>query len=561
MKRKKTSFLFFYFMVVNAVCVSNFNLISQTVTDSTLFYYKSITEIKDIKVTSEAFDFFEEKTRSALFINDTIKAAYYLELISLGQFKMGFYNDSESTTIRALSLLDKIESNPKTIEPRGRLSNQLGMIYRKIEDFENSYKYYNKAFELNKSLTDKIAVVNNMANIFADQAQYKNAIHELNKYYDEVLLLENSTNKATYIDNLGYYQSKIDNSEAIKNMQLALKIRLILEDLPGLFSSYRHLSLYYSDKGNKQEALKYSRQAKTISNSLNSPIFQQEALKLNLRLENNQDFKKYLEINSNIEKEKQLKENKFAAVKYNVTKKERIINENKLRLKSIELQNEKQKKFKFIYLFSGLIILLISIFIILTQKNRHKKEKVQQVYITETRISKKVHDEVANDVYQVMTKLQEGSSIKENILDNLDNIYSRTRDISRENSALDVNHNFEITLNDLFLSYKNDAINIITRNIPKIDWKAIEPYKKITLYRVLQELMVNMKKHSQATNVAVTFNESNNKITISYTDNGIGCKIIKGSGLLNMENRIKSIKGTIIFESEINKGFKTKITV
>lgn len=286
-----------------------------------------------------------------------------------------------------------------------------------------------------------------------------------------------------------------------------------------------------------------------------------EALNLKLKFENNSDLNKYITINKEINQAKQIRENKYAAIKYNVEEKERLINEKELKLKTSELEEERQKKFKLIYLFTGLIILIISIFLILTQKNRYKKEKIQQVYITETRISKKVHDEVANDVYQVMTKLQEDSNIKENILDDLDNIYSRTRDISRENSTLDVNDHFETTLNDLFLSYKNDGVNIITRNIPKIDWNTIETFKKITLYRVLQELMVNMKKHSQATNVALTFNESNNKIGITYTDNGIGCKIKKGTGLLNMENRIKSIKGTIIFESEINKGFKAKITV
>ncbi len=73
--------------------------------------------------------------------------------------------------------------------------------------------------------------------------------------------------------------------------------------------------------------------------------------------------------------------------------------------------------------------------------------------------------------------------------------------------------------------------------------------------------MVNMKKHSHASNVALTFNQINNKITISYKDDGVGCKIKKSSGIQNMENRIKSINGSIIFESEIEKGFKTTIIV
>lgn len=561
MKVKKTSFLFFCFAIISTINALNSNLLSQTSKDSSFVYYESITKIKDINITSKAFDFFDNKVKESLLKRDTLQAAYFLELISLGQFKMGFYNDSESTTIEAFRLLDDIKINPKTTKPRERLSNQLGMLYRKIEDFDNSHRYYKQALELNESLIDKIAIVTNIANNYADQEQYEKAIYSLSTYYEEVLLLENSSIKATYLDNIGFFQSKTSNQMALKNMQLALKIRLNSQDLMDLFSSYHHLSLYHSDKGNKKEALKYSKQAKIISDSLNNTIFQREALKLNLRLENNSDFEKFIELNNSIEKENLLRENKFAAIKYNVNEKEKIIKENELKLKTSELEEEKQKKFKLIYLFAGLGVLLLSISLFLILKIKHKKEKVQQVYITETRISKKVHDEVANDIYQVMTKLQGDTNIKETILDDLDNIYSRTRDISRENSALTVNDNFEITLNDLFLSYKNNTLNIITRNIHKTDWNTIEAYKKITLYRVLQELMVNMKKHSQATNVALTFNESNNKIAITYTDNGIGCIIKKGTGLQNMENRIKSIKGTIIFDSEIKKGFKVKIIV
>ncbi|MGK0429243.1 MAG: signal transduction histidine kinase, partial [Psychroserpens sp.] len=56
--------------------------------------------------------------------------------------------------------------------------------------------------------------------------------------------------------------------------------------------------------------------------------------------------------------------------------------------------------------------------------------------------------------------------------------------------------------------------------------------------------------------------ETNRKtIGINCSDNGKGCDLKKGSGLQNVENRIASIKGTITFDSELNKGFKTKITI
>ncbi len=543
-------------------CVFNFSLIGQNTKDSTLFYYQSITEIKDKNHAIKAFSFFEKKAEQAMLLHDTINAAYYLELISLGQYKMGFPYECESTIIKAYSLLNAVESDPQVIDSKKRLTNQLGLIYREIEDFDNSYKYYYEALKLNTSFIDKIAIITNIANNFADQNQYKEAKESLINYYNEVLTLENSNIKATYLDNLGYFQSKTNSTiKAIENMKLALEIRKELEDLTGLFSSYRHLALYFSDKGNINEAINYSNKAVVIADVLNSPNYKLEAMSLALGLESNPRIKEYLELNRSIEKANKLQENKFAAIKYNVSEKEKLLKKNEFKLEISELEKEKEKSLKYFYLTLGVLITLISVFTIIILKSKHKKDKIQEVYITETRISKKVHDEVANDVYQVMTKLQGNSNSKENILDDLDNIYARTRDISKENGALDVNDHYEILLNDLLLSYKNDHVNIITRGISKIPWDSIESLKKITLYRVLQELMVNMKKHSQASNVALTFNQFNSKITILYNDDGIGCNIQKKSGLQNMENRIKSINGSIIFESETNKGFKAKITV
>jgi tetratricopeptide (TPR) repeat protein len=321
-----------------------------------LFYYKTITKIKDSEAISKSFNFFDTKSTEALLKNDSIKAAYYLELISLGQFKMGFYHDSESTTIEAFKLLDDIKINPKTIAPRERLSNQLGMIYRKIGDFDNSLRFYKQALKLNKNILDKIAIETNIANIYADQNEYSKAIASLNKFYKEALTLGKSSIKATYFDNLGFFQSKINDPMAIKNMKLALKIRLDIKDLIGTFLSYQHMSSYFLEKGNRAKALEYSNKVQVISNLIKSPVYIKEALKLNLKLENNPNFEKYIELNDSLENIKQLRENKFAAIKYNVAEKERIINQRELMLKTSELQKEKQKKLKLIYLFSGLSI-------------------------------------------------------------------------------------------------------------------------------------------------------------------------------------------------------------
>lgn len=70
-----------------------------------------------------------------------------------------------------------------------------------------------------------------------------------------------------------------------------------------------------------------------------------------------------------------------------------------------------------------------------------------------------------------------------------------------------------------------------------------------------------MKKHSKANIVSVSFKELRKKVNIQYSDNGIGCVIKKKGGLLNVENRILSLEGTITFESQQNKGFNISIEI
>lgn len=151
------------------------NLAAQNKKDSTLFYYKSITELKDVNYIGKSFEFFQKKADQQLLAGNNIKAAYYLELIALGQFKMGFPYESEVASVKALKLLDAVKDKAKSNDAKGRLSNQLGMIYRRLEDFENARRYYNQALELNKKTKDKIAIITNIGNTYADQNNFNKA--------------------------------------------------------------------------------------------------------------------------------------------------------------------------------------------------------------------------------------------------------------------------------------------------------------------------------------------------------------------------------------------------
>lgn len=70
-----------------------------------------------------------------------------------------------------------------------------------------------------------------------------------------------------------------------------------------------------------------------------------------------------------------------------------------------------------------------------------------------------------------------------------------------------------------------------------------------------------MKKYSQASLVLIRFETDGKRLKIMYSDNGEGAVLVKHTGLLNTENRIHYIGGTITFETEPQKGFKAKIVI
>ena len=89
----------------------------------------------------------------------------------------------------------------------------------------------------------------------------------------------------------------------------------------------------------------------------------------------------------------------------------------------------------------------------------------------------------------------------------------------------------------------------------------------LSIYRVLQELLNNAEKHSEATHVSVNMWEENQTIYIDYRDNGKGFdlqsldKERNSMGLSGLKERIASINGNVDFLSKEGKGLQVHITL
>jgi len=161
-----------------------------------------------------------------------------------------------------------------------------------------------------------------------------------------------------------------------------------------------------------------------------------------------------------------------------------------------------------------------------------------------------------------MTKIEnQGSFNKEQALDELESVYEKSRDISYENPDSQ-DEKFNEKISKLVASFKNDGINTFTVGNQEETWKNVTKSTQTEIYQIIRELLVNMKKHSEANNVVFKFEKINNLININYTDNGIGISddLIFKNGLSNTVSRIENINGKITFETKTEKGLKINIS-
>ncbi|WP_245712056.1 tetratricopeptide repeat-containing sensor histidine kinase [Flavobacterium gillisiae] len=510
-----------------------------------------------------AFYYYNKSKELFENLGDSSYIAYNLLGMAHIQQTYGDYYSSEETLTEALPYINS------DLQYQMAANNLFGISAKEVKNYDDAVRYYTTILKSVKDSVSRMVAFNNIATVYTEQKKYKKAIALLEPILKSDVLDTLQNKKARIIDNLGFAYYK-DNQiqKGLVLMNQALAIRTKINDSYGSIKSYLHLADFYQNrdyqksKENALEAYKVATKYKSIDERL-------EALELlmsyNLERGVNAYAALFVNLNDSIKTVRNNAKNQFAKIKYD--SREATLENIKYKGQRAEtlLQLETQKNEKYLLSFGFVVLLGGTSFLIHYSRNKSKRELLVASYNTETRISKKLHDELANDVFYTMTFAEtqdlQNPIKKETLLDNLDKIYVRTRDFSKENSTIETGESFEHNLKQMLSSYKSDSVEVIIKNGNIIDWSKVQNEKKIALQRVLQELMVNMKKYSQANFVIIGFDSDQNNVKIDYSDNGVGFteKLILKNGLQNAENRIQAVKGILTFDSQINKGFKAKI--
>ncbi|WP_400071854.1 hypothetical protein [Zobellia russellii] len=496
-------------------------------------------------------------------LNDSVGVGDNLMNIGIIQKNNNDFFGSKETLTDALKFL-------KSPADRANCYNTLATNHRKLLNFSDAVKYYQKAIGTTQSNIDKLIYENNLAASYIDSKAYDDAIDLLGRIANDSTLKKHQKEYARVLDNLAYAKWLAGSSVWEDEFQKPLTIRINKGDKRGQIASYTHMGEFYG-AASLEKSKVYFDSVIRLSKSLKIPRAEKDALKQLMKLLPADVGMKnrYVFLQDSLYEQELKVKTQFAKYRYD----DRFKQESILRLekenaeRKLEVVEQRNQK---IISYSGFALLLfVSVFagFYLVQRARHLKQenrtvKIEATYETEAELSRKLHDDFAGKLNHAMVLLQNGAQRTE-VLNVVDGLYNQSRDFSREINDVDTGPKFKEVLFGMLSGYGRNAQLLVTGSL-EVEWDSLSALTKKTLYKVLQELMINMQKHSGATVVSIHFEQLKKKLVISYTDNGNGAtksSLNNKNGLWNTEKRIQAIKGSLTFDSDKGDGFRAQIEI
>jgi tetratricopeptide (TPR) repeat protein len=542
MIRNLLFFLFSLFFIVSCKKQSETN---PNITKADRLYEEGILllEKNDVKAYlkfQEAISYYSKE-------NDFSDISKSLILQANAQKNRGDFLGAESTLVEALKMMKEND------ESLYALYDTMANLKLNQNQYSQAIEWYDKALSVKiESEEKRLSILNNKSVAEYKLGRYKQALDILQKL--DLSKLSDLNLKNRIKDNIEYIKwLDSNNAEAQVNIENILKLKLENNDFWGANSSYAHLA-EINKKSDPEKSLYYAKKMLEIAQINKSPGDRLEAIERIIYVDKpantNKYFQIYKSLSDSIQSSRNDYTNKFAFIKYENTK-----------VKAEKA--EKENQLLWLSLASALlIVILIVIFLYQKRQKRLQQEKEIEVKNTQLKMSKKVHDVVANGLYHMMIDVQNNPEMdKTRILNDIEKMYEESRDISHENIA---EKDFALRFINMITSYSSDEQKVLPVGYKENIWENISYNTQLELYYILREILVNMRKHSQAKLASVRFEKDHDKLKIRYTDNGIGINDVdqqKGTGIHNTENRIESIGGDITFEKNPTGGLIIRITI
>lgn len=500
---------------------------------------------------------------------------------------------SEIETVKVLNVATEIKDQELIYECYVNLGSSLVGL----GNYEKALEYHQKALSQIKEIENdnykpllQAQAINNIGFVYLSLGKFK----EAGEIFAEGLKINNlrEIQPVLYIslvDNYAYSRFKINKNEGLNGFKTALELGDEIDDIYSKINIRVHLVEYYLSKNDTTIALQYNEEANRLAkeSNFNKELLQTLDFYTELKPKEGLKYaKEYIKISDSLQQQERLTRNKLARIEFEtdeiIVEKEAISN-----------------RFRIILISSLLIISFgILFYIILYQRSKHrellfsqeqqmaneeiyklmldKQEELEEAKKKEQlRISQDLHDNILNKLASIrfnlfaLTQKPDETVIKRSIeyIDKIQSVESEIRTVAHElNFESFLNKgNFKSILEQLLQNQKETYQTICDYTISSDEAiESLSALVKMNIYRIIQETLNNINKHSKATLISITLTIDEGFLYLYIIDNGVGFKVSKlksGIGLKNMESRAVSINGRLKISSEINKGTKVSLKV
>ena len=192
------------------------------------------------------------------------------------------------------------------------------------------------------------------------------------------------------------------------------------------------------------------------------------------------------------------------------------------------------------------------------------------------RVARELHDDVNQKLAALaitLSKMKKGLDPSDGVHDQVTELQRRTTELTddvrrlshRLHPATMEHVGLVAALKSYCAQFSSNAGIPIQMNLPD-DLQPVSPDVALCLYRVTQESLQNISKHSGAREACVTLTEADGDLRLRVSDTGVGFDVQgetarKGLGLVSMEERVRLVGGTLLLTSRPGTGTELEAKV
>lgn len=484
-----------------------------------------------------------------------------LNSIASVQRKMGNYSEAMELYDEAYAIL---ENSERLWDITNVISNK-GALYLEMGKLNEAEPYFRRALENNRQIGDSWGIGYSLLRLGVLKhklGELDSADHFLSQ---SVVVRRELDQKLEYAESLVAHGAVLfdlgQQSESIDQIHDALAISEEIGVLESQSNAHDILAGFYFQTGQPARAYEHLRDYTTLRDSAVSVEKQR--------------------ITRNLE------------ARYESERKDRALAERELRIAANENQIQRQRYIIWISVagFVALLIILISVYVAFRSRRKLNEQKLQNL-ISErelvalksmmvgeekerARIARELHDGLSSFLAAIkiqFSSIQQDSAAFQSdekfneAMKRLDEANTEVRRIAHNMMPeILMKYGMEVALSEF-------VAGLNTGNDLKVELshfgmeERLPSGVELVLYRVVQELLSNVIKHSRASEVLVQLNRRGSQLSITVEDNGMGfdesmMSDSRGMGIHNLTSRIQYLNGEVNFESSRDKGTSVYIEV